>query len=332
MGNMRIAATILAVALQVIMFGLPTGARAANTFGVDLFAAAVTNDTTFIIVGDRGKIFISENAGATFAPVESKTLASLAAVCFPSASQGWIVGQGGVVLHSADGGKSWSAQNSGVTRYLMDVDFVDDMHGCAVGANSTVIVTSDGGKTWTPSTFTITKDVGGEYNLFAVKLLGPQSLCMTGDMGRVFLSADFGKTWSEAQTPLYDQTTGEGRTLYAIDAYAATLFAIGIDGTLITSKDAGKTWTEAESGKKEPDYFCLALTPSFGLAVGSGGNVLQSEDGGASWRTVRVPEKIYRAWLCGVALKQSSKGDVVGLVVGQYGTLGIVKNATLTWR
>jgi len=332
MGKMRIAATVLMVVLQVVMFGLQTDVYAANTFGVDLFAAAVTNDTTFIVVGDRGKIFISQNAGATFVPVESKTRASLAAVCFSSASQGWIVGQGGVVLYSADGGKTWNAQNSGVTNYLMDVDFADDLHGCAVGANSTVIVTSDGGKTWTPSSFTLAKDVGGEYNLFAVKLLGEQSLCMTGDMGRIFLSKDFGKSWSEAQTPLYDKATGEGRTLYAIDAQVGTLLAIGIDGTLVTSKDAGKTWTEAESGSKEPEYFGLALTPSFGLAVGSGGNVMKSEDGGVSWQAVNVPEKIYRAWLCGVALKQLPTGGVVGLVVGQYGTLGIVRNATLTWR
>jgi photosystem II stability/assembly factor-like uncharacterized protein len=332
MGHGRNAATIVLVALLVIMCGLPSGLLAANTFGCDLFAAAVASDNTFIIVGDRGNIFVSDNVGATFSAVDSKTKASLAAVCFPNAKQGWIVGQGGVVLHSADGGKTWNAQTSGVTRYLMDVDFADDLHGCAVGADSTVIVTSDGGKTWTPSTFTLAKDVGGEYNLFAVKLLGPQSLCMTGDMGRVFLSTDFGMTWSEAQTPLYDETTGEGRTLYAIEALGGMLSAIGIDGTLITSKDAGKTWTEADSGSKEPEYFGLVLTPSFGLAVGSGGNVLKSTDGGASWQAVNVPENLYRAWLSGVALKQTAAGGVIGLIVGQYGALGIVKNNTLTWR
>lgn len=329
--NKRVLALLIAVSLAAVL-SAPVPSYARNSFGCDLFAAAVITDTTFIAVGDRGKIFLSTDAGRSFAPIASTTRASLAAVSFPSAAQGWIVGQGGVVLHSADGGRTWVPQSSGVDKYLMAVDFLDDQHGCAVGADSTVILTADGGRTWTHATFDLAKDVGGEYNLFAVKMLGPGALCMTGDMGRVFLSNDAGRTWSEGLSPLFDKANQEGRTLYALTASRGTLLAIGIDGSLIVSKDNGRTWSEGASATKEPEYFGMACVDGFGLAVGSGGYVQHTGDGGATWQVVKVPETVFKAWLCGIALKKSASGAVVGLIVGQYGTVGIVKNTQIMWH
>ncbi|MBU0992966.1 MAG: hypothetical protein KJ737_10780 [Proteobacteria bacterium] len=290
------------------------------------------NDTSFIISGDRGNIFLSTDAGKSFLPIESLTQASLTSICFPDALNGWIVGQGGVILHSSDGGQTWELQNSGVTAYLMSVDFTDALIGCAVGANSTVIVTTDGGRTWMPSTFTLTRGVGGEYNLFSVKIIEPQIVCITGDMGRLFRSENFGLTWAEAVCPLYDEVIGEGRTLYAIAAAGGTLLAIGIDGTIVVSRDSAKTWMLADSGSKEPEYFSLVCVDDFCMAAGSGGNLLKTENSGDSWQTIPVPEKIYRAWLSGIALKKTAAGGVIGLVVGQYGTLGIINDAGIIWH
>jgi hypothetical protein len=323
---------LLMPAFLLAVLVAPTRTYARNPFGCDFFAAEVITDNAFIAVGDRGKIFLTTDAGKTFTAVESNTKASLSAVRFPDASQGWIVGQGGVILHSANGGKTWVPQSSGVDKYLMAVDFLDVAHGCAVGADSTVIVTSDGGKTWTRSDFTLAKDVGGEYNLFAVKMLGPGSICMTGDMGRIFLSPNAGKTWSEAASPLFDKANGEGRILYALASSAGTLLAIGIDGSLIISHDNGKTWIEGASATKEPEYFSLACVDAFGFAVGSGGTIQHTGNGGATWQVVKVPEKVFKAWLSGIALKKNAAEDIVGLVVGQYGTVGVIKNNQIVWQ
>jgi photosystem II stability/assembly factor-like uncharacterized protein len=311
---------------------LPSMSQARNPYGCDLFAAAVVSDGIYIAVGDRGKIFRSQDAGKTFNAVPSKSRASLSSVSFPDARMGWIVGQGGVILHSSNGGVEWLTQTSGVNKYLMDVDFVDAFKGCAVGADSTVIVTADGGRTWVSSTFTLAKDVGGEYNLFAVKMLGPETICITGDMGRVFLSPDSGKTWSEAASPLYDNKNMEGRTLYAMAYSAGTLLAMGIDGSLVISKDKGKTWIEAESGAKEPEFFCMGAVDNMVMAAGSAAHIIISRDGGATWKSLPVPENVHKAWLSGIAMYHNSTGGVEGLVVGQYGTMGIIRDAQITWQ
>lgn len=328
----RIPIGILVLLILADTCLLPSMSLASNPFGCDLFAAEVVTDGIYIAVGDRGKIFRSQDAGKTFHAVPSKTKASLSSVNFPDARIGWIVGQGGVILHSSNGGVEWLSQISGVNKYLMDVNFIDAYRGCAVGADSTVIVTSDGGRTWVPCAFTLAKDVGGEYNIFAVKMLGPDIICITGDMGRVFLSPDAGKTWSEAASPLYDNKNMEGSTLYAMASSAGTLLAMGIDGSLVKSKDNGRTWTMAESGAREPEFFCMAAVDNMVMAAGSAAHILISQDGGATWKSLPVPEKVHRAWLSGIAMHQNATGVVEGLVVGQYGTIGIIKDAQITWQ
>ena len=324
--------TFFPIVLLTLMLARSTCAWAVNPFGCDLFSATVMSDTRFIICGDQGRIFLSEDAGQTFRSVESPTKLPLTGICFPDDLHGWIVGQGGIVLHSEDGGLTWEAQQSGVTTYLMAVDFTDNLNGCAVGANSTVIVTADGGKTWKPSPFTLTRDVGGEYNLFTVKIIKPKILCITGDMGRIFRSEDFGHSWAEAICPLYDEAIGEGRTLYAIVDLADSLMAIGIDGTLVISGDTGKTWKLKASASREPEYFSLACADDVIMAAGSGGNVLKTDDRGKTWQSIPVPEKIHRAWLSGIALRKTASGTVTGVVVGQYGTVGIIQERNIIWR
>ena len=331
MSTQKFLHDIFAAMTFVLFCTLPTPVQAVNSLGCDLFAAAVVTDTTYVVVGDRGKIFISKDAGKLFTPVASHTKLALASVSFPDAMQGWIVGQEGIILHTADGGDSWSPQSSGVDTYLMAVDFADAQNGCAIGQDSTVLTTMDGGNTWTSVNFTLTRDAGCAHNFFALKMLGPKTICITGDMGRVFLTNDTGQSWTEAPTKLFDKEIGEGRTLYALATSGNKLVAIGIDGTLITSADVGKTWNRGSSGTRDPDFFCLAMVDDFGISAGSGGNVIQTTNGGASWQIVKTPENVHKSWLSGIALKKNSAGEAAGLVVGQYGTVGIIRNSLITW-
>ena len=334
----RLRPLFTALVLSFCLFQADLRAGEAGAFrpGVDLFDTAAIAPETFVMVGDRGRIYRSDDGGDRWTRVESGTKRALAAVSFPDGERGWAVGQGGTILHSADGGRTWAAQVSGVEGYLLDVDFVDGDHGVAVGADSTVVVTGDGGRTWRRCPFRLPEappeDPGEPVDLSVVALMDPRSVCIAGGTGRIFTSDDGGRTWSESDSPLYDPLWMEGSPLYAMTRDGPTLHAVGTDGSLLRSVDRGRSWTRTVTGGGGWELFGIDLVDGSGLAVGSGGHVVLTRDGGATWRTVETPERVRRAWLCGVDLRKDEAGTVHGLIAGGDGTFGRFRNGRISWQ
>ena len=333
--NLRITSFVLVAALLAALFLVPVTPCAdgvpSTHIGGSLFATAVLSDTDYIMVGDRGKIFLSSDGAKSWKAVDSGTKVALSSVCFPDGQHGWIAGQAGVLLHSEDGGKTWKPQSSGVNTYLLDVDFFDALHGIAVGRDTTVLATVDGGRTWKRSPLKESTDLFDDLNLFAAAVMEDRHACVVGDMGRIFITEDGGQTWSESKTPLYDEQMMMGRILYALAYDSGTLYAAGIDSTFVYSKDLGKSWTRGDTGFSKPDLYGIDVVGGMGLAAGSGGHVIGTSDGGSTWRVVDVPERVTRFWLSGVDLKGNRSGKVCGLVVGKRGTFGRFMDGSLTW-
>src|SRR6266511_6387327 len=59
--------------------------------------------------------------------------ASLHAVQFADAKEGWAVGDEGVVWHTIDGGDTWERQTTGVRASLRSVYFLDPYRGWIAG-------------------------------------------------------------------------------------------------------------------------------------------------------------------------------------------------------
>ena len=260
--------------------------------GGSLFASSVVSDNTYIMVGDRGKIFLSEDGARTWKDIESGTRLGLSSVSFPDDRNGWTCGQLGTLLHSRDGGKTWQAQSSGVEAYLLGVEFLDPLNGIVVGRDTAVLTTTDGGATWKQSPLKETAELWDDVTLFAAAMIDARNICAVGDMGRIFVTEDGGVSWSEIKTPLYDEMAMMGKVLYAVVYDSGTLYTAGIDSTFAFSRDRGKTWTVGDTGFEKPDLFCLDFVGPFGLAAGSGGHVIKTTDGGATWREVEVPERV----------------------------------------
>jgi photosystem II stability/assembly factor-like uncharacterized protein len=326
---------VLLTALLTVLFLVPVTPCAegdpSSRIGGSLFATAVLSETDYIMVGDRGKIFLSNDGAESWKAVDSGTKVALSSVCFPDGQHGWIAGQAGVLLHSHDGGKSWKPQSSGVKDYLLDVDFFDARHGIVAGKDTTVLTTVDGGRTWNPSPLKESTDLFDDLNLFASAVMDELHACVVGDMGRIFITEDGGETWSESKTALYDEQMMMGRILYALTYDSRTLYAAGIDSTFVYSKDLGRSWTQGDTGFSKPDLYGIDIVGGSGLAVGSGGHVIRTSDGGLTWRVVDVPERVTRFWLSGVDLKRNRSGKVSGLVVGKRGTFGHFMDGSLTW-
>jgi len=333
--NLRITFFVWVIILLAALFVVPVTVFADGNpsahFGGSLFATAVLSETDYIMVGDRGKILLSNDGANSWRAVDSGTKVALSSVCFPDGEQGWIAGQAGVLLHSEDGGKTWQPQSSGVTTYLLDVDFVDARHGMVVGRDTTVLATVDGGRTWRRSPLKESTDLFDDLNFFAVAVMDDRHACVVGDMGRIFITEDGGANWSESKTSLYDEQMMMGRILYALAYDSDTLYAAGIDSTFAYSKDLGKSWTVGDTGFSKPDLYGIEVVGDIGLAVGSGGHVVRTSDGGSTWQLIEVPERITRFWLSGVDLKRDHSGKVRGLMVGKRGTFGHFVDGLLSW-
>ncbi len=302
------------------------------------FASAVISESEYILVGERGRIFLSSNSAKTWHAVPSRTGSALASVCFPDNKNGWSVGQNGVILHSSDSGKTWALQASGINKYLLAVDFFDADNGFAVGANSAVLSTNDRGKTWKeslfrmPSEFEDDPEFAEEYNLFAVIMIDAQNICIAGNGGRIFITTDAGKTWIDVKSPLYDEEMMEGRTLYSMTYDSGILYAVGIDCTFVYSNDRGKTWISGNIGYTEPDLFSIDVAGGTGIAAGSGGNIFKTTDSGKTWRRLTTPEKIVKCWLSGTDLKKTGRNNITGIIAGQNGSVGLLKNGNIKWQ
>jgi len=157
----------------------------------------------------------------------------------------FIVGYGGKILETKDGGRSWEQHESGTTNALYKVHFVDENRGWIVGQSGTILHTEDGGRTWTK------QDSGGQKYLFSIDSVAPDHLIAVGEQATLMETKDGGKTWTTTQ-----------------------------------HKPAGATLTEEERMLlQDPAFYDIQfLDEKNGFVVGEFGHILQTTDGGATWK------------------------------------------------
>ncbi len=208
----------------------------------------------------------------------------------------------GLILASSDGGASWQEQLAPVGRRVRDIAFADALRGWATtvdgddGWAGHLLHTTDGGRSWQSR-----KRV--EMRIEGIALQGPD-LCWAAGTGRLsghsvqarLLVADrSGVTWKDAPS---GSTFLRGAT--ALPDGGIGVFALGmarphlIGAVLWSSSDSGESWRPVlmDAGIN-PDAVVFADS-LHGWAVGLGGRgekshpnhgvILQSDDGGLSWR------------------------------------------------
>ena len=244
-------------------------------------------------VGAAGAIVHTGNGGATWAPQVSGTSADLSGVCFIDAAQGWAVGTEyhpdlalvPVVRHTADGGAHWTALAAPVPNYcaLYGVAFADAQNGWAVG--------------W----------AAGDEN---------------GEPAVIFHTANGGASWTQqlSYIPPVSHSVGTASlsAVTCLDALRAV--AVGVADNADTVRpliyrtiDGGVTWKRASvSGSWQGDAGLNSVSFAdslHGWAVGSGGTVLRTTDGGLTWTKLRSGVS---GSLHGVRFVSPTRGWIVG--------------------
>lgn len=214
----------------------------------------------FILLGYRSALARSEDGGATWKKLPSPTKRSLTRLSFVDAKHGWGVGHEGIIFATENGGDAWTEQQSDTKLSLFDVSFVNPQKGWAVGDLSTITATGDGGKTWKAQKL--------EMSMIGVR--EDMSLAITDP---IFYGAHF-----------LNETTG---------------WIVGEFGQIRSTKDGGHTW-DAQHGSllggkfrdimSLPTLLCVRFRDEqHGIAVGTYGTIVSTQDGGATWKFEESP-------------------------------------------
>jgi photosystem II stability/assembly factor-like uncharacterized protein len=203
---------------------------------------------------------------------KQKLYDDLFSVSFPTEKQGWACGRWGAILHTPDGGQTWNRQESGTDKTLMSIHFLDAQNGWAAGDGGTIIHTADGGKTWEKQTCPVNYFNKGIY--FADLSTG----WVVSERSHILHTKDGGKTWGvqfkDADIILNDISCCDPLT-----------------GGITWEHQAGFVDQDEMTGELISGttlFDVVALDALHAWAVGIGGYVTATEDGGKTWNKVDI--------------------------------------------
>jgi photosystem II stability/assembly factor-like uncharacterized protein len=204
----------------------------------------------------------------------------LADIVCPTGNTCVAVGDSGYIVASADGGTTWKVRPSGTSYNLTSITCPTAKVCLAVGWYGTITATTDGGVTWRAH------HVQGGYRPTSIACSSAKACLAVGGGRAILASADGGVTWRAL--PYHDTaytfaltdvtcSTGIGCLAVGYDTYGPIVLVLKSNGAFRRG-----VFVAALGGIG--DLFavsCPAGKPC--LAVGYGGTVVQSEDGGATW-------------------------------------------------
>ncbi len=269
-----------------------------------LLDLAWAGDRVFV-VGERGHVLYSTDAGASWTQVQVPGSANLTAVYFSSPAHGCAVGHVEMILCTDDGGTSWRLAHFAPenTQPLLDVWFADELRGIAVGAYGVIYASEDGGNVWSQVPFEPAPlpgaaavapddddleaevDLGYEFHLNALARGASGKLYLGAEAGRLFRSDDDGASWQELPSP-YD---GSFHGILPLDG--ESLLAFGLRGNLFRSDDAGMTWVPIETGTTALLNAGARVDDGAVVIVGMAGVILVSRDGGRSFALTQQDDR-----------------------------------------
>jgi photosystem II stability/assembly factor-like uncharacterized protein len=277
------------------------------------------------------------DGGATWARVFSADGGrnDLYAITYVGGNDLLAVGELGTIHRTTDLGANWS--RIGGSRRPMDVrgvDFIDANHGVAAengydsgNQRTEMCYTADGGNTWTLSTVS---DALGPMSMLDVTFASETDVYAVGlgetgidYYGTIIKSEDGGLTWNGLYSdwcpafctdPLYLRSVSFGSSIRGV--------AVGEYGGIVVINNDVVTRV---TSPLPVDLLDVSMPDAnTAVAVGVGGTILRSTNGGATWsvQTSGTAVDLHAVWFIDA---------LTGWVVGTAGTILHTDDGGLTW-
>jgi photosystem II stability/assembly factor-like uncharacterized protein len=312
--NVRFHVAVVCLTAFTLMLAITAvSAQLSSTASEDAIAAPLVQRSLFldgdaigdhmVVVGERGHILVSRDAGASWTQAQVPTRATLTGVDFHDPAHGWAVGHDAIILRTRDGGLTWKTVHLAPEqeRPLLDVWFENAEHGFAIGAYGYFLETHDGGDTWQ------TRSIS-EEDLHLNQIAGTPSgpLYIAAESGRIYRSGDHGLTWKPL-TPPY-----KGSFFGTLPVDHRSVYLYGLRGHLFRSDDSGAHWSPVDTQTEHMLTSGLMFNGTEILFTGMGGTVLIGDDDGGSVRPFQRPD---RRSIAGAL----DAGDGLLVIFGEFG-------------
>ncbi len=223
-----------------------------------------------VVVGERGHILVSRDAGTSWTQADVPTRATLTGVSLHDGSLGWAVGHDAVILRTIDAGLTWQTVYAAPDeeRPLLDVWFENAEHGIAVGAYGYFLETRDGGDTWQSR-----RIIDDDPHLNQIAAASSSRLYIAAEAGRIYRSEDAGEHWTALPSPY------EGSFFGTLPLDPQSVYLFGLRGHLFRSDNAGAHWRTVDTQTESMLTNGLVLDDGGVVFTGMGGALLMGNDG-----------------------------------------------------
>ena len=238
-------------------------------------------------------IYMSDNAGTTWNYILDNITPWARSVTFTSQQNGFIVGDHGKILKTTDGGYHWTTIS--VQPDLKAIDFYSVFFWQNVGyisggsetlSKKVILKSNDGGNTWNIVLHENGKPLKKLF--FTNENIG----YVVGSGGDIYKTMDKGNTWTKLNVPL-QVADRDFNSLYFLNEN--TGFIVGGKTsndsiqTILKTQNGGQTWIIVKDELSPMLNDIQFISINFAYAVGNNGVVLNSNDGGATWNIVALP-------------------------------------------
>lgn len=272
-----------------------------------------TDATTGLISTNTGLLLRTSDGGFSWVllPRAALTLQKLRKA--PDGSI-WGVGGLGAIARSTDAGLSWQRLPTGITTVVYDIAFPDAQTAVAVCGGGTVLRSTDGGQSWSSSVAGIATDIISidfHDGLSGFAVQKPKYLLRTTDGGVSWADTSF-LVNELSQVRFADASTG--------------WLVSNSPGSVYRTEDGGTSWqfVPVEQPRRFTFYAVYPIDAQKALLLGTGGAMMVTQDGGASWS--QRGDAVTRQHMRGI----TALGDSAAWVFGD-GTALHTTDAGQTW-
>lgn len=273
------AVTFLSACEAKLDLSAVEAAKTNPTARYDHYQAAASSGEAVVIIGNRGVILVSNDAGENWS---RHSLVGSSSISFPTLVDIDVCPDNKFVALDADR-KIWLSDDNGenwISKIIPTeedvLDLTCDKNGTlwVVGSFTLIMDSHDGGETWTD------KSIAEDAMFSRVQFMNENDGIVTGEFGTVYATSDGGKTW-EARNPIPNEfypmashfiSPGEG-------------WVGGLQGIIFHTEDGGKNWQRQETGIVAPIYN-ICVVNGLAYAVGEQGTILTLQ--GNTWKPVKA--------------------------------------------